>query len=255
MQQDTFKGDVYSPWTQNLYTYTSNNPVNYIDPTGYSKEQWALAEGMKYAMGEAKKQTNIFAALNTFMTSIPKGYNDALKRADAREKELRKELAGQVGKRNTNKDELARSSYKILMELTLLTDVEVALDGRFIDGAYEWIGYTISDNSATVDCGYQSGPGAITLHSHTYLESGAIAVLDEMHVLHSKKDFDKFGLSSSQVETSYVTALGGLEKFDAVKHKGTNAFKGQMEKIEKGIENPEDNKKFVETLVKIEAVY
>ena len=181
-------------------------------------------------MGEAKKQTNIFAALNTFMTSIPKGYNDALKRADAREKELRKELAGQVGKRNTNKDELARSSYKILMELTLLTDVEVALDGRFIDGAYEWIGYTISDNSATVDCGYQSGPGAITLHSHTYLESGAIAVLDEMHVLHSKKDFDKFGLSSSQVETSYVTALGGLEKFDAVKHKGTNAFKGQMEK-------------------------
>ena len=36
MQQDTFKGDIYSPWTQNLYTYTSNNPVNYIDPTGHS---------------------------------------------------------------------------------------------------------------------------------------------------------------------------------------------------------------------------
>ena len=35
MQQDTFKGDIYSPWTQNLYTYTSNNPVNYIDPTGH----------------------------------------------------------------------------------------------------------------------------------------------------------------------------------------------------------------------------
>ncbi len=101
---------------------------------------------------EKKNRQTFFAALNTFMTSIPKGYNDALKRADAREKELRKkELAGQVGKRNTNKDELARSSYKILMELTLLTDVEVALDGRFIDGAYEWIGYTISDNSATVD--------------------------------------------------------------------------------------------------------
>ena len=36
LQQDTFKGDVYSPWTQNLYTYTSNNPVNYVDPTGHS---------------------------------------------------------------------------------------------------------------------------------------------------------------------------------------------------------------------------
>ena len=36
LQQDTFKGDIYSPWTQNLYTYTSNNPVNYVDPTGHS---------------------------------------------------------------------------------------------------------------------------------------------------------------------------------------------------------------------------
>lgn len=35
LQRDTFKGDVYSPWTQNLYIYTTNNPVNYIDPTGH----------------------------------------------------------------------------------------------------------------------------------------------------------------------------------------------------------------------------
>ena len=35
LQQDTFKGEAYSPWTQNLYTYTSNNPVNYVDPTGH----------------------------------------------------------------------------------------------------------------------------------------------------------------------------------------------------------------------------
>ena len=35
LQQDTFKGDIYSPWTQNLYTYTSNNPTNYTDPTGH----------------------------------------------------------------------------------------------------------------------------------------------------------------------------------------------------------------------------
>ena len=39
LQQDTFKGDIYSPWTQNLYTYTSNNPVNYIDPTGHFFEE------------------------------------------------------------------------------------------------------------------------------------------------------------------------------------------------------------------------
>ena len=39
LQQDTFKGEVYSPWTQNLYTYTSNNPVNYVDPTGHTFEE------------------------------------------------------------------------------------------------------------------------------------------------------------------------------------------------------------------------
>ena len=43
LQQDTFKGDVYSPWTQNLYTYTSNNPVNYVDPTGHSLLAAALS--------------------------------------------------------------------------------------------------------------------------------------------------------------------------------------------------------------------
>ncbi|MFQ7281614.1 MAG: RHS repeat-associated core domain-containing protein, partial [Christensenellales bacterium] len=35
LQQDTVSGDPYSPWTQNLYTYTSNNPTNYTDPTGH----------------------------------------------------------------------------------------------------------------------------------------------------------------------------------------------------------------------------
>ncbi|WP_207655546.1 toxin C-terminal domain-containing protein, partial [Desulfocucumis palustris] len=33
---------IYEPWTQNLYTYCNNNPVNYVDPTGHMtvKEGW-----------------------------------------------------------------------------------------------------------------------------------------------------------------------------------------------------------------------
>jgi len=33
--RDTYRGDIYKPWTQNLYTYCNNNPVNYVDPTGH----------------------------------------------------------------------------------------------------------------------------------------------------------------------------------------------------------------------------
>ncbi|GBF32787.1 Rhs family protein [Desulfocucumis palustris] len=32
---DTYRGNIYEPWTQNLYTYCNNNPVNYVDPTGH----------------------------------------------------------------------------------------------------------------------------------------------------------------------------------------------------------------------------
>lgn len=36
LQQDTYKGSAAVPWTQHLYAYTGNNPVNMVDPTGHS---------------------------------------------------------------------------------------------------------------------------------------------------------------------------------------------------------------------------
>jgi RHS repeat-associated protein len=35
LSQDTYTGNAYDPWTQHLYAYCGNNPVNMIDPTGH----------------------------------------------------------------------------------------------------------------------------------------------------------------------------------------------------------------------------
>jgi len=33
--RDTYRGNIYQPWTQNFYTYCNNNPINYVDLTGH----------------------------------------------------------------------------------------------------------------------------------------------------------------------------------------------------------------------------
>jgi hypothetical protein len=45
LSQDSYKGSAYAPWTQHLYTYTGNNPVNFIDPTGH-KGEWLAVFGV-----------------------------------------------------------------------------------------------------------------------------------------------------------------------------------------------------------------
>ena len=36
LTQDSYTGNPYDPWTQHLYAYCGNNPVNMVDPTGHS---------------------------------------------------------------------------------------------------------------------------------------------------------------------------------------------------------------------------
>jgi RHS repeat-associated protein len=53
LSQDSYSGNPYDPWTQHLYAYTANNPVNFIDPTGHS------IQSLQNELDELKRQRKI----------------------------------------------------------------------------------------------------------------------------------------------------------------------------------------------------
>jgi hypothetical protein len=63
--RDTYEGDIYQPWTQNLYTYCNNNPVNFVDPTGHDWIKALSDWGTSFGQGiNSWVEPNISGPLN-----------------------------------------------------------------------------------------------------------------------------------------------------------------------------------------------
>jgi len=122
LSQDTYSGNAYDPWTQHLYSYCGNNPVNMIDPTGHkatSADLYAKAANYKKqydynvskakdkralswhyrSSGNAKKANEQLQMSDTYssVANVYKGLYESTKReADALKKEEKRRSTGEA---------------------------------------------------------------------------------------------------------------------------------------------------------------
>ena len=72
LSQDTYSGNPYDPWTQHLYSYTGNNPINFIDPTGHKSDYVLAASNFgNYKPYIAPKKKDYILAQNNFPQYAP----------------------------------------------------------------------------------------------------------------------------------------------------------------------------------------
>ena len=230
LQQDTFKGEVYSPWTQNLYTYTSNNPVNYVEPTGHIVE-----EALEFIGGVIGKRM-----MGRKGEKIGKNFG----------KKLGRKLDKAFGLPSIKEIERRREENKRMLEerksTAQLTIVNImngtgSTEAKFIEAApyleqltkitgNEWgIGIDKDGNYHIEEGTPQKVPELqkyiVSIHSH--VEDSGREVMKQTGMLHSVWDVSSFGPLSGATQQSYVVHDGSIEKIDfaaARQRSGYNDF-------------------------------
>lgn len=68
MTEDSYRGEINEPDSQNLYAYCAGNPVNYVDPSGHKSQKfWNIA---------FKSEKQKYYAFNQNAPQKYAGYND-----------------------------------------------------------------------------------------------------------------------------------------------------------------------------------
>ena len=230
LQQDTFKGDVYSPWTQNLYTYTSNNPVNYVDPTGHIVEEALEFIGGvigKRMMGRKGEKIG-----KNFGKKLGRKLDKAFGLPSIKELERRRE---------ENKRMLEERKSTAQLRIVNIMNGTGSTEAKFIEAApyleqltkitgNEWgIGIDKDGNYHIEEGTPQKVPGLqkyiVSIHSH--VEDSGREVMKQTGMLHSVWDVSSFGPLSGATQQSYVVHDGSIEKIDfaaARQRSGYNDF-------------------------------